>query len=155
MKQYKLRKKELKDLVAQLQPFGYQGDGREFFIIDDKERLVLADQQVMFFSCSQGFVPTLHAVRLGLVALLEVVVDMGAVRFISSGADVMRPGIRDFPPDLKTGQVVKVVDEKNHVALCVARALTDAQGMAGSTTGKVLENLQHVGDKRWEFGKES
>ena len=55
-----------------------------------------------------------------------VVVDMGAVPRIVSGADVMRPGVVDVVGDFREGDVVVIRDEIHRKAIAVGRALLDA-----------------------------
>mgnify|MGYP003931236181 FL=1 len=42
-----------------------------------------------------------------------VTVDMGAVKFLANGADVMSPGIIDADPEIEKDDLVWVRDEKN------------------------------------------
>jgi PUA domain protein len=79
-----------------------------------------------------------------------VTVDSGAISFVSDGANVMRPGIVDATDDIEPGDLVVVVEETHDKALAVARAETDGDDMLGDS-GKVLENLHHVGDDLYEF----
>ncbi|NOZ80078.1 MAG: RNA-binding protein [DPANN group archaeon] len=81
--------------------------------------------------------------------LPEVVVDMGAVKFMVSGADVMRPGIVAISEGIREGQIVAVVDEKNRKPLCVAQALYDGKTMQTMIGGKVCKNLHWIGDGYW------
>ena len=48
---------------------------------------------------------------------------MGAVKFMSSGADVMRPGITELDHEIKKDEIVVVVDQTHKKPLCVSKAL--------------------------------
>ncbi len=78
-----------------------------------------------------------------------VVVDMGAVRFIYNGADVMAPGVVDAHEDIVEGQLVWVRDQEHGKPLAVGRALTDGKTMVDSDEGKVVKNLHHIGDGKY------
>lgn len=79
-----------------------------------------------------------------------VTVDAGAVEFVTNGADVMRPGIVDADESIDEGDLVVIIEENHSKPLAVGRALTDGSDMIGDS-GKVVENLHHVGDELWEF----
>jgi len=82
----------------------------------------------------------------------HVTVDMGAVKFLANGADVMAPGIVDAHPDIKKGMPVWVRDQKNKRALAIGLALMDSAEMIGSDSGKAVKTVHYVGDKIWDLG---
>ena len=55
--------------------------------------------------------------------LPAIIVDMGAVPHIVNGADVMRPGIKEFRGEFDEGDLVVVRDERNLKPLAVAITL--------------------------------
>jgi len=79
-----------------------------------------------------------------------VTVDAGAISFVSDGADIMRPGITEADAEIEAGDLVVVEEESHGKALAVGRALTSGGDMVGDS-GKVVENLHHVGDELYEF----
>jgi PUA-domain protein len=91
----------------------------------------------------------------GLIALKPtkgyVTVDMGAVRFVTNGADIMAPGIVDADPGLTPGALVWVRDEKNGQPLGVGEALVTGAEMKESSKGKAVKSLHHVGDELWNL----
>jgi PUA domain protein len=78
-----------------------------------------------------------------------VTVDMGAVKFVYNGADVMGPGIVETDPAIVSGDLVWIRDVKNRSPLAVGRALFTAQEMARKEKGKAVASIHHVGDKLW------
>lgn len=78
-----------------------------------------------------------------------VTVDMGAVRYLANGADVMAPGITDADPGIEIDDMVWVRDEKNLRPLCVGRALMPGAMMGPSGSGKAVKTLHFVGDPIW------
>jgi len=85
--------------------------------------------------------------------LPRIVVDMGAVKFVTSGADVMRPGIKAIPSGLSVGAPVVIVDEKHGKPLAVGLTLLDSAAMTAATSGKVIKNIHWVGDAIWDLGQ--
>ena len=76
---------------------------------------------------------------------------MGAIKFVTNGADVFRPGIREIDPSIAAGDIVVVVDENNHRPLAVMEAKYDAGQMEAMDAGKVLLNLHTINDFLWEI----
>ncbi|GAA0247390.1 RNA-binding protein [Halobacterium noricense] len=79
-----------------------------------------------------------------------VTVDAGAVSFVSSGADVMRPGIVEADGDIESGDLVAIAEETHGKVLAIGRAKTTGDDMVGDS-GKVVESVHHVGDDLFEF----
>ncbi len=79
-----------------------------------------------------------------------VTIDAGAVKFICSGADVMRPGIVKADHDIKENDIVIVVDETHGKPLAVGRALMPGNEMVGKS-GKAVRTIHYVGDPIWNF----
>ncbi|WP_152043064.1 RNA-binding protein [Salinigranum salinum] len=79
-----------------------------------------------------------------------VTVDAGAVSFVSSGADVMRPGIVDADEDIAEGDLVAIAEETHGKVLAIGRALVPGSEMLGDS-GKVVESVHHVGDDLFEL----
>lgn len=85
--------------------------------------------------------------------LPRVVVDMGAVKFVASGADIMRPGIKAIPPGLGVGAPVVIVDEKHGKPLAVGLMQLESSAMTAATGGKVIKNIHWIGDAIWNLGQ--
>jgi PUA domain protein len=83
-----------------------------------------------------------------------VTVDMGAVRFVTNGADVMGPGIVDADPAIKPGDVVWVREERHGKPLAVGIALADGAVLKTKPKGKQIKSLHFVGDRIWLWGQE-
>jgi PUA-domain protein len=79
-----------------------------------------------------------------------VTVDMGAVRFIRNGADVMSPGIVDADESIVPGDFVVVIDERHKKPLGIGTALVTGIDMTHKTKGKAVRIVHHVGDKIWD-----
>ncbi|MDD1721241.1 MAG: RNA-binding protein [Euryarchaeota archaeon] len=80
-----------------------------------------------------------------------VTVDMGAVKFIRNGADVMSPGIVAADESIEPGDPVIVVEERHKKPLGVGTALMNGTEMTRSTKGKAIKMVHHVGDAIWDL----
>jgi PUA-domain protein len=83
-----------------------------------------------------------------------VTVDMGAVPFVTKGADVMGPGIVDADPEIKVGDLVWVREMKFSKALAIGEALANGDEMLAKKPGKLVKSIAYVGDKLWKFGED-
>ena len=81
----------------------------------------------------------------------QVVVDMGAVKFVANGADVMGPGIVDADKNIKPDDVVWICDEKNKKPLAMGLALISGEEMIQKQKGKAVAVFHYVGDVIWDF----
>ena len=84
----------------------------------------------------------------------KVVVDMGAVRYICNGANVMAPGIVRFEGGFRKGDLVFVVDEKYGKPIAVGEVFYDNVDAVNVKQGVVVKNVHFVGDKIWKSLKE-
>jgi Predicted RNA-binding protein (contains PUA domain) len=73
------------------------------------------------------------------IALKKVVVDMGAVKFVANGADVMRPGIVSFDENLAKDEIVLIVDERFGKSLAIGLALLSASELKATDKGKAIK----------------
>lgn len=80
-----------------------------------------------------------------------VTVDMGAVPYVTNGADVMCPGIVEVDPEVREGDLVWIRDVTHRRPLAIGRALVPAEVMAAKAPGKAIKNLQYVGDRIWKY----
>jgi len=82
-----------------------------------------------------------------------VIVDMGAIPFVTNGADIMAAGIVDADSEINLGDQVWIADETHRKPLAVGKALLDAEHMVQQKSGKAVENIHYIGDKLWELIK--
>jgi PUA-domain protein len=78
-------------------------------------------------------------------------VDMGAIKFMINGADVMGPGIVEADEGIQPGDYVWVRDEKNRKPLAVGSALVTGAEMQAKKPGKAIKSILYVGDKLWKY----
>lgn len=83
-----------------------------------------------------------------------VTVDMGAVPFVTKGADVMGPGIIDADPSIQIDDFVWVRDMKFFKGLAIGRAIATGTDMLKKQPGKAIKSIVYVGDKLWKYGED-
>ena len=76
--------------------------------------------------------------------------DQGAIRFVSNGADIMKPGITRVDSSIEPGDLVIVLEETHEKALCIGRSIVPDTDMLGSS-GKAIESIHYVGDELYHF----
>jgi PUA-domain protein len=157
-KRHRLREKEVKVLADELK----DRLGVDIFAPGDTvDRAESTEYDVLFADNQvQGLVYQGKAF-LSVRGLLKhtatknyVVVDMGAVPYVTKGADVMAPGIVEADPGIKPGDLVWVKDVKFGRPLAVGEALMTGEQMASKTPGKAIKNIHFVADKLWKLDEE-
>jgi PUA domain protein len=115
-------------------------------LLDDK--VIIIDNKPSFFYYKKRISPTLQFILENPDYLSKVIVDMGAIRFVANGADIMRPGIKSCDEFIEDDLVV-VIDETHHKPLAVGVALFDSETMMSEDSGRVIMNIHRVGDEIW------
>ena len=82
-----------------------------------------------------------------------VTVDMGAVKFVCKGANIMRPGITKFS-DFESGEIVCIVEESQNKFLAVGKAEMSSKELEDTKKGEVIKNMHYISDIFWESKKE-
>ena len=77
--------------------------------------------------------------------------DLGAIKFVTNGADIMRPGITSIDNGIIEGQLIVVVEEKNGAPLCFGVSRYDAVDMQNMDSGRVIKNLHYLSDDWFNF----
>lgn len=159
-KRHLLKKREHKDEIARIeQEIGSsikRLDAKtqlEGGVLDDGSRILLLDGEIIFFEHEGRMFPALRALLDGLIDVPRVTVDMGAVRFVVNGADIMRPGITEIDDRVKEDGIVVIVDENHGKPLAVGVSKMSADALRAASVGKVIKSIHHINDDLWVFGK--
>ena len=126
----------------------------ELIQTDAGDILYAINKILKLWKSKDGYIPVLTLLLNNQVDLKKIVVDKGAIRFVTNGADIMRPGITKIDPLIKKDEIVVIVDENHNRALAVGKAMFDAEEMEEKSSGKVILNLHTIKDSVWEFEKE-
>jgi len=121
---------------------------------DAGDTLYAVNNVLKLWKSKEGYIPVLTLLLNKQVDIKKIVVDKGAIRFVTNGADVMRPGITKIDSSIKKGDIVVIVDENHDRALAIGKSMLDAQQMEDKNSGKVVKNLHTIQDNVWEFEKE-
>jgi predicted RNA-binding protein (TIGR00451 family) len=162
MRRWLLSKKDRKRLQRRLSEqyprLDVSGVERIEVVVEGPVRLYVFDSISAFIEDEQVFgerlVPhLLYLLRRGYSWLPAIVVDEGAVRPISRGADLMRPGVLDLRGSFAAGDVVVVVEPSRGLPLAVHEALLGSEELLAAQRGRVAKCLHHVGDRYWKLGE--
>ncbi|TFF85950.1 MAG: RNA-binding protein [Promethearchaeota archaeon] len=125
----------------------------ELIETDAGDTLFAVNDILKLWKSKEGYIPVLTLLLDKKVTLKKVVVDMGAIKFITNSADVMAPGVTKIDPTIKKGDIVEIVDETHDRSLAVGKAMYDADEMNKMDSGKIIKNLHTIQDSVWEFEK--
>ena len=112
---------------------------------------IFTANDIMILKIGETYLPFLSQISL-LEKFPHVLVDMGAVKFMCNGANVMRPGIRNHS-EFDRKQVVCVIEESQHKFLAVGKSLVPSSELETMEKGEVIKNMHYISDKYWEIGK--
>jgi|TARA_B100001013_G_C24584923_1_gene432247 PUA domain protein len=118
--------------------------------VDNNSQILMGDG-FKVLRLENEFIPFLSEIKL-LESFPNVMVDMGAVKFMCNGANVMRPGIKSHT-EFSKDEIVCIVEESQHKFLAVGKSLVNSSEMKEMLKGEVLKNLHYISDKYWEINK--
>ena len=115
----------------------------------EDEEIFIVNHKLAFGRANGTFFPVLTS-RVLLSKLPGVVVDMGAVRFVTNGADVMAPGIIDADLKIVENDQVWICDEIHRKPLAIGIANMTGEQMRNEKKGKAIKTIHYVGDNIWK-----
>lgn len=118
-------------------------------ILDDAQ--IITGKGIKILKMGEDYLPFLSETET-LEKFPNVTVDMGAIKFMCKGANLMRPGIKSFT-EFEKDKLVCIVEESQHKFLAVGKAVTSSSELETMDKGEVLKNLHYISDKFWEIGK--
>ena len=148
-----LKKKKIKQIKNDLGEYGgllenkknveiLEAEPNSFILVDGEPYIIILDDKAF---------PTLKAALDNEIDGKTVTVDMGAVRFVTNGADIMSPGIVAADDDIGPGDIVLIVDETHGKPLAIGVSLITGEEMVENDSGKAIETKHFVGDEIWNF----
>ncbi len=142
--------RELKDIIPEIDTVLTKKAMVTRYSIPEGEILTLEKTPILLMI--KGYlIPSLKLVQKVETRLPRVKVDTGAIRFVTNGADVMRPGITWIDPNVIENEPVLIVEETKESPLAIGIAKFDAVDMQAMENGKVIKTLHHLTDKFWSF----
>ena len=122
-----------------------------FHHIDNKTAIIIG-KELTALKIGEDVLPFLDEMSI-LKKFPNVMVDMGAIKFVCKGANVMRPGITKFS-DFDNGEIVCVIEESQNKFLAVGKAKMSSKEAEDSSNGEVIKNMHYISDDFWETKKE-
>ena len=154
---HRLSKKEVKALEQEMMSSAgfvpFQPDSQIDIAETEKWTVILDGSEIVGIYINDKPFPTLRGLLKTTPSGRQVTVDMGAIKFIANGADVMSPGIVDADPSIREGEVVWVRDVNNKKPLAVGIALKSGADMVHVKQGKAVKTIHYVGDEIWNIGQ--
>jgi PUA domain protein len=152
-KRHRLRQKEIRAIASEIARVLGTQSFDESAIVDMAETLgfeiVIVDGKALAFVVDGHPFLTVRGLLRYSPTKRYVTVDMGAVKFVANGADVMGPGIVDCDREIAEGELVWIRDVTYLKPLAVGRAIVAAPRMAMKEKGKAVASIHYVGDKLW------
>jgi len=118
-------------------------------ILDDAQ--IITGAGIKILKVNEDYLPFLSETET-LQKFPNVMVDMGAVKFMCKGANVMRPGIKKYT-EFKKNSLVCIVEESQQKFLAVGKSLVASSELENMEKGEVIKNIHYISDRFWEVGK--
>jgi len=118
----------------------------------NEKGIIITGNEITAVKIGDNILPFLDDITI-LEKFPYVTVDMGAVKFVCKGANVMRPGITKFS-DFESGEIVCVIEESQNKFLAVGKAEISSKEAEDAKKGEVIKNMHYISDDFWESKKE-
>ena len=117
----------------------------------ENQKIIFVDGEPSFMFYKNKIFFTLQGINKFKPKQNFVVVDMGAIKFVTNGADVMAPGIIDADINISEDDQVWICDQNHHKPLAVGIAVMTGEDMVKEKKGKAIITIHYVGDSLWNF----
>ncbi len=151
---HRLKTKDIKQFQDELKKtftndFFYEKSSVETGEFED-QKIIFVDGEPCFMFFENKIIFTLHGLNKYKPKQSFVVVDMGAIKFVTNGADVMAPGIVDADININENDQVWICDEVHKKPLAIGIANMTGEQMIAENTGKAIKTVHYVGDHLWK-----
>ena len=113
--------------------------------------VIIVDKEILFIKLNDQPCLTVRGILKFRPEHKFVTVDMGAVKFVTNGADIMAPGIVDADPEINVDDIVWIRDENHKQPLAIGRALMTGPDMVMNDSEKAVKSIHYVNDKLWKI----
>jgi PUA-domain protein len=158
-RRYAVKSKEAKQIIAQASQKLKINLGALFgakvnveVMEGETDKLFLVDGKPTLFAVGDLILPTLNSEQV-ISQLPKIVVDMGAVKFVCNGADVMAPGVVRYEGVFGKGDLAVVIDAKHGKPLALGEMLFGLEEAKSTKKGAVMKSRHFVSDAIWNFAK--
>ena len=104
-------------------------------ILDDAQ--IITGKGIKILKINDDYLPFLSETET-LEKFPSVTVDMGAIKFMCKGANLMRPGIKSFT-EFEKDKLVCIVEESQHKFLAVGKSVVSSEEVEKMDKGEVLK----------------
>ena len=118
-------------------------------ILDDAQ--IITGDGIKILKVNDDYLPFLSETET-LEKFPSVTVDMGAVKFMCKGANLMRPGIKKFT-EFEKDKIVCIVEESHHKFLAIGKSMVSSLELENMDKGEIIKNIHYISDRFWETGK--
>ncbi len=161
MRRWRLSKRDKRRLLSEIRgawPDAPVSDDSDVEVISDKkegvEELYLIDGKPAFARVEGRLVPLLnYLLEVGASWLPRIVVDEGAVKPITRGANLMRPGIVRWEGMFRKGDIVVILEPLKSIPIAVHEALVSSEELEQMEKGVVSRRLHYMGDRLWKYAR--
>lgn len=117
--------------------------------IDNGELLISKEVKIVKIKDNNSYIllPLLTEKDI-LARFPSIEIDMGAIKAICNGANVMRPGIVKMD-EFKKDDIVTIKDVNHKEYLAIGIALLNSNEAKMLEKGAIINNLHYIGDKFW------
>jgi len=145
-----LRNKEIRTLKEYIKE-EFLNNGKVERVEDSEGSFILINKEPTLFLYDNNWVCTLKAIikQININNYKEVIVDKGAIRFVTGGADIMQPGIIKIDLAIKEKEIILIREETHNKPLAIGYSLCSGEEMQEMSSGKVIKNLHYVSDTIW------
>lgn len=148
-----LNNKETKEIINTFSVYNLDLTKYKRFevVYTDKEEILLGDKETIGFYHNNVCYPSLKLLLTVQTNIPCIYLDLGAIPFITKGADLMKPGVKDLD-NFNNGQLVIMKDAIHKKPLALGIAEFSSEEMRTLEKGKVVKTIHYIGDNIWNYG---
>ncbi len=161
MRRWRLSKRDKRRLFEEIRskwPNAPLTGDEDVEVVSDRksgiEELYIIEGRPAFARISGKLIPLInYLLDVGTGWLPRIIVDEGAVRPITRGANLMRPGIVSVEGDFEKGDIVVILEPLKKIPIAVHEALVSKVELESMEKGVVSKRLHYMGDRLWEYAR--
>lgn len=146
-----LNNKECKDIIEKLKEFDVNLKNNRFDLLKGKIDLLINNKTAIGFYYKDKLYPSLKTIIEYNLKFPSIYLDLGAIPFITKGADLMRPGIKDLDYFEKNTLII-LKDAIHKKALALGIAEFSSKEIKTIEKGKVAKTIHYISDSIWNYG---
>jgi len=147
-----INKKESKQIKSYFKKYNIDlSKYKRFEVVSNKKDILIADKEIVGFYIENKIYPSLNIILQKDTNIPCVYLDSGAIPFITKGADLMRPGIKELD-DFEKNTLIILKDFKHKKPLALGISKFSSEEIKKMKKNKVIKTIHYIGDKIWNYG---